>query len=307
MSAAPLTATAAPAGGRAEESADRVRSPAQARLLVCGVVRDGARRMNRDLDALARATAGFGEVHWRIVESDSSDDTPALLAQRREHTPNFDFVCLGRLRDRHPLRTDRIAQARNACLGLLETDARLAGITHVMVADLDGVCAALTPAALAHCFTLDEPWDMVAANQGDFYYDLWALRHPLWCPGDVWVEKRALEPLVGPIQADQLAVLARMLHLAPSLPPIEVDSAFGGLALYRREALQGARYEGLTPEGDEVCEHVALHLAMRRAGRRLYVVPALINAHKTRHGGRHALLRTLRRQVWAWLRGKAWR
>ena len=282
-------------------------TPAQCRLLVAGVVRNGARRMRGDLEALRRATAAFGEVHWRVIESDSTDDTPAQLAALQRDWPRFEYRSLGALRERHPLRTDRIAQARNAYLDALAADPVLAGITHVLVADLDGVCGDLAAPSLAACLAWPQDWSMCAANQGDYYYDVWALRHPQWCPGDAWAERQALLPLLGETAADELALFARMVHIAPDRAPIEVDSAFGGLALYRREALAAGRYAGLDGDGREVCEHVALHAALRAAGHRLFIHPGLINARSTRHAGRRKLGRTLRRRLWNLLRGKPWR
>jgi len=282
---------------------------ADCQVLVAGVVRNGERRMRRDLEALRRAVtqAGFGRVQWLVVESDSDDSTVDLLGRLRETWADFDFISLGATRASHPLRTDRIARSRNAYLEALEREPRYAGVTHVLVADLDGVCSDLGAEALASCWQLDEPWSMCAANQGDYYYDVWALRHPLWCPDDAWALRNALLPLIGAVEADRLAVFARMVHIAPERAPIEVDSAFGGLALYVRDALRGARYAGLDGAGRELCEHVALHAGLRAAGHRLYVHPGLINARRTKHAGRKKFFRTLRRSVWNMLRGRPWR
>jgi hypothetical protein len=281
----------------------------QCTLLVTGVVRNGERRMRRDLEALRRAVAGAGfrRVRWLVIESDSDDRTVPVLQALQAEWPDFDFLSLGRTRDHHPLRTDRIARSRNAYLAALDDDARLADVTHVLVADLDGVCGDLTAAALASCWQLAEPWSACMANQGDYYYDVWALRHPVWCPEDAWAQRNALLPLIGEAQADSLALFSRMVHIAPTLAPIEVDSAFGGLALYRRDALRGARYDGLDRDGAQLCEHVALHARLRADGHRLFIHPALVNARKTKHAGRKKFWRSTRRAVWNWVRGRPWR
>jgi hypothetical protein len=142
------------------------------------------------------------------------------------------------------------------------------------------------------------------ANQGDYYYDVWTIRHPQWCPGDCWREHELLVPLLGREGADEVAIFSRMVHIAPTRPWIEVDSAFGGLAIYRRASIGSARYVGLDEQGREVCDHVGLNLSMRAAGRRIFINPALINARSTKHAGRKKLLRTLRRKLWNRLRGR---
>ena len=280
---------------------------AQVHLAVVGVARNCARTLRRDLQRLAQAVQGCASVRFLIVESDSTDATMALLQALQAEAPNFGFISLGAQRAAHPLRTDRIAVSRNACLDALATDPRLSQATHVLVADMDGVCRDLSPAGLASCFALAVAWDACFANQGDYYYDIWALRHPVWCPGDAWREHAALKPLLGETEATNVALFSRMVHIPRDAAPIEVHSAFGGLGLYRKAALLAARYQGLDAEGREVCEHVTLHQRMRDNGARLFINPAMISAHTTKHGGRKKLLRTLRRRVWNGLCGRGWR
>lgn len=278
-------------------------------VLVAGVVRNGARRMRRDLEALRRATAdaGFRRVQWLIVESDSDDRTVEILRGLQLDWEGFDFVSLGATADRHPLRTDRIARSRNVYLTALASDPEYADVTHVVVADLDGVCADLDADALASCWQLAEPWSVCTANQGDYYYDVWALRHRQWCPEDAWQQRNALLPVIGEAEADKVALFSRMVHIPRDRAPIEVESAFGGLAVYRRDALLVARYDGLDVQGRQVCEHVAMHARLRAAGHRLFIHPGLVNARRTRHAGRKKFFRTLRRSVWNFVRGRPWR
>ncbi len=74
-----------------------------------------------------------------------------------------------------------------------------------------------------------------------------------------------------------------MVTVAEDSPWIEVESAFGGLAIYRRDALLEGDYRGLDANGAEVCEHVSLHQAMRSTGARLYINPRLVNTDLTEH------------------------
>jgi glycosyltransferase involved in cell wall biosynthesis len=276
-------------------------------LAVIGVIRNGARFLARELARLRVATAGFERVQVLLVESDSTDDTLAVLAQAAADWPTLRYLSEGSLRERLPQRTARIAHCRNVCLDELARNPLYAEVSHVVVADLDRVCHDLTPAALASCWGPQAPaeWSVCAANQGDWYYDLWALRHPVWCPGDVWQEHAQLLPLLGPTEATNVTQFARMVHIAPDRPWIEVHSAFGGLAVYRRDALLAARYVGLDAEGREVCEHVTLHAQIRATGGHIFINPALINARRTKHGGRKGFWRTQRRRLWNWLRGRS--
>lgn len=281
--------------------------PSSIELAVVGVARNCSRSLRRDIARLRAATTGCGaaRVHFLIVESDSDDGSEAALAALAREMPEFRYLSLGALRSRIPQRTARIAHCRNAYIDALREDPRYAGVTHVLVSDLDGVSKDLDAAALASCWRTGLPdWGALTANQGDYYYDIWALRHPVWCPGDAWEEQRALLPQLGKRAADEVALFSRMVHIDPRRAPIEVESAFGGLGLYRREALLAGRYVGLDAEGREVCEHVALHAQLRAQGHRIFINPALINARSTKHAGRKKFWRTLRRRLWNRLRGR---
>lgn len=272
-------------------------------VALVGVTRNGARFLPSSLECMRRATGMFGRVHGLLVESDSTDHTLSVLRDLAQHWPALRFRTEGSLRERLPQRTARIAHCRNVYLDELAHNPLYAGVSHVIVADLDRVCRDLDTEALASCWAATEPWDVCTANQGDYYYDIWALRHPLWCPGDAWQEQKALLPLLGKRAADEVALFSRMVHIDPKRSWIEVDSAFGGLAVYRREALLSGRYVGLDEAGREVCEHVTMHAQLRARGHRIFINPALINARRTQHAGRKKLWRTLRRRLWNALRG----
>jgi hypothetical protein len=278
-----------------------------AELAVVGVARNCSRSLRHDIARLQAATRGLqARVHFLIVESDSDDGSEAALAALQQDMADFRYLSLGSLRAQIPQRTARIAHCRNRYLDELRDNPLYARVSHVLVSDLDGVSRDLDAQALASCWRPGlPPWGALTANQGDYYYDIYALRHPVWCPGDCWQEQRALLPQLGKRAADEIALFSRMVHIDPRRPPIEVDSAFGGLAVYRRDALLGARYVGLDAQGQETCEHVQLHAQMRAHGWRIFINPALINAHSTKHAGRKKFWRTWRRRLWNRLRGKS--
>jgi len=247
-------------------------------LLVVGLARNCGGALPGEVRRILAAMPRFRRIHWFVVESDSSDDTLAVLGRLQGEVADFRFLTLGTLQPTLPQRTARIAHCRNACLDHFRHDPACADVRYVVVADLDGSNTHLTADAVASCWQRSD-WDGCMANQAGPYYDIWALRHALWSPGDCWQQARFLASLGQDEERAKMAtVFARMVTLAPQSPWLEVDSAFGGLAIYRADALRGGRYVGLSPQGEEVCEHVALHAALRAAGRRLFINPALINS-----------------------------
>lgn len=267
-----------------------------AAIAVVGCVRNGAKTVRRAVETLARATAGFANVQFLVIESDSTDATVAELAGLRQQSERFEFISLGTLAERIPARTERIAHCRNRYLEELRGNARYSAVDYVMVADLDGVNDDLRPEALATCWNTTTAWDVVTANQRDAYYDIWALRHPDWCPVDCHEQYTRLREIFERPRALTIAIHSRMVRLSPRAAWIEVDSAFGGLAIYRREALLAGNYSGVEG-GQSVCEHVPLHSQLRVQGFRIFINPALINAHRTDHSARIRLHVRWRREI----------
>ncbi|MDE2396069.1 MAG: hypothetical protein KGL43_19450 [Burkholderiales bacterium] len=270
-------------------------------LVFVGLARDCEASLHNAVTQLSAVAPPARRVRWFVVESDSSDATVRVLERLEATHEGFAFRSLGSLRDRLPARTQRIAHCRNACLDWLREQADLAPSSHVIVADLDGVNDGVAAADLLSCWTRDD-WSVCAANQPAHYYDIWALRHPQWCAGDCWREYEFLSRHgIEPDRARMAAVYARMVSIPADSEWIEVDSAFGGLAVYRADALLPCRYEGLTADGGEVCEHVSVHAQIRARGGRLFINPRLVNAgaeHLDHYWPEYRHIRETSRRLW---------
>ena len=251
-------------------------------ILITGIVRDGAKTIRADVERLASAFDFVRNVRWLIVESDSSDDTPAILAKMQQTIPNFRAISLGTLRGDIPVRTARIAHCRNRYLEELHGD-DYSDVDYVVVSDLDGMNRLLTRRGVQSAFERSD-WEVCCANQRGPYYDILALRHPTWSPGDCLEQLRQLKAQgVGEEAALRIAIYSKMVRIPTNREWIEVDSAFGGLAIYRQAILTGASYRGTDADGASVCEHVALHASIRQRHGRIFINPALINSGYNRH------------------------
>jgi hypothetical protein len=221
----------------------------------------------RNTLALVDELAGL----WRdcslyVYENDSTDETAAVLddfAIRQWVTVEHDT--LGGLDSRgfEPERTERLAKCRTRCQEWVRRNAADAGYVMVLDTDphggfsVDGVLNSLGwfCEMLGESFHRREPGAMasyslfVREEQGGYgvaAYDAWAARLSWWEDRREHAWFHMLLPPVGS-------------------PPIPMNSAFGGLCLYRREAYLAGVYEG----GD--CEHVPFHRAMQRAGYQLFL------------------------------------
>ncbi len=252
-------------------------------LVVVGLARNCARTLDEAVAVLVAALPPARRVRWLVIESDSDDDTAAVLQRLRATVPDFDYRSLGRLQDRLPLRTQRIAHCRNAYLDILRSDPERERFGHIIVADLDGASNQVTAAGLLSCWQSHD-WAVCTANQAGPYFDICALRHPEWCSSDCWRQDEFLKRHgIDTRLAELASSYARMITIAEDSDWIEVDSAFGGLAVYRAEALLAQQYVGISVDGGPVCEHVSLHAGIRAGGGRIFINPRLVVGAASEH------------------------
>ncbi len=269
----------------------------QGSIAILGICRNVGKDLSADISRLSVAFNNFSEVHFRIVESDSIDDTIEVLKLLEGNNRHFKFRSFGNLESMIPNRWERIAYCRNACLDYLVNDPELNSVSYFAVADLDGINSKIDAEAVLSCWDRDD-WDVCTANQQGPYYDVFALRHPEWSPDDCWKFEAALRAQgVHPVLARELAIYKRQRKIPPHSKWIEVDSAFGGLAIYKRSILGDAKYTGKMPDGSIVCEHVPFHESMSTRGARIFINPLLINGGWNAHNQPHSMGNRVKRLI----------
>jgi hypothetical protein len=258
---------------------------------IVGTARDCEEGLLQTLPRLGRLQQSFTRIKFFFVTNDSKDGTEKVLRQWAEDTPDAHIQNVDGLAANVTRRTPRLAVARNLCLTALRDDLQR-GTRHdlLVVLDLDGVNAKLVeePELSNAISSAPDDWAGLFANQRGWYYDIWALRHPSWCPTDCWKEVReagraSFNRKKKIKAAIEQFVTGRQKKISPEDKPIPVQSAFGGLGIYRTEFLQQSLYLGMDNQGEEVCEHVALNEFIGRQGGKLYIVPSLLNDTPLEH------------------------
>lgn len=226
-------------------------------VVVVGLARQIAQVVPLTLQRLSILSKFFDQFSVVVVENDSTDGTPDLF---KEWSPGFNVIVESEKLDRPHLPTQRdsertipLAEYRQRCLEIAE------GLDpdYVIVMDYDAWGGFLNEGIMSSLHYLHQgPWiglgsvglaqiPQLRNEDGSyswFHYDAWAYR-PTWSwrqRPEMWIH-----------------------HLTPPFgcPPIEVNSCFGGCAVYHAcDALRG-RYSGtLFGAGD--CEHVAFHRSL---------------------------------------------
>lgn len=268
------------------------------RFLLVGCVRDCESVIKEEILRIRAAFMQFGKISYFLVESDSRDNSIKVLSELSSVLEGFQFLSLGNLQDTIPDRHRRMTHCRNAYVDFIRNLPSEELPDYVVVADLDGMNRELTSAAVGTCF-VREDWDACMANQSRNYYDVYALRHPTWCPRDPWKNMWKLRELgIGDLKAREEAIHKIQRRVDTKGDWIQVHSAFGGLAIYKTELFFLSQYscEG---EIDEftICEHVPFHLKLTNLGKKLFINPALVNSSWNEHNSIHKFRFRMARKI----------
>ena len=245
---------------------------ADLKATIVAIARNAMPAMGNTFDLLVEVQRGFKDCRMFVYENDSTDGTNTALDKAAELLPwlTVEHDTLGGSDSRgfEPERTIRLAHCRNRCLEWVRENAADAAFTIVLDMDpehgfsVDGVFNSI--AWLAHkrsSGSTTPPGGMASyslirmpqedGNVGVAHYDAWAAR-PNW-----WRDRR-----------NEIGFTWFSAFLPPvGSPPLAMNSAFGGLAVYWTEAFLAGGYSG------EDCEHVGHHRRMQRAGWQMWLNP----------------------------------
>lgn len=278
------------------------------KFLVVGTISNASKRFQSDLDKIAVALSGFGTVEYFLVESDSHDWTPKILTTLKAENLDFNFKSLGELRTRFPDRIERIRHCRNVYVEYIRDEYPGRRWDFVVVADLDGMNSKLTSAGVKSSIAKMGDWDALFANQKHGYYDIFALRSSDWVDSDLLEVLRADEAsdrsksqVSNPVdylrnqQRRQRVLYSKMRRIPQNSQIIPVDSAFGGLGIYKPEMFLEFDYSLNTGQAPDGSEHVTFHKKCIEGGFSLGINPEMINATFNEYNiNKHYLIRFLK-------------
>ena len=262
--------------------------PENSSAILVGIVRNCERTILNELVFFREMLNKFNHIEIYLVESDSTDASLSILNKAKGKFTNFNYTSLGNLEKRFEIRTERLAYCRNTYLEYIQS--RKGFFDYVIVADMDNVNKKLNKSSFYSSFEDAPDWDCCAANQSKLYYDLYALRSESLLIGDVWLEAKKLSNIFNNYYSNHIYPFSRMLKIDNNIGFIEVQSAFGGIAIYTAESLENIRYSFKDKEGNINCEHVFLHQKMKLNGKKIFINSKMINANWTEHTSKFKLV-----------------
>jgi len=272
-------------------------------LIFCGIVRNCGKNLKKNIRTVNSICDLAKDYHVVIFENDSIDNTKQILtdwANKRKniHISLNDFNTITIPKKQavvNPFfsihRIEKMAFYRNNYLEYIDKE-NLQG-DYVIIVDLDvqNICTQ----GIIDSFTLNHEWDAITANgisraPSSFfrkkYYDTYAL---IEC---------GLENISQTERSIKDAQY-RWNFLKPAMPLFRVASAFGGLAIYKREAIANCRYGVLLNEDEKVecrTEHFYLYQQMKANGYdKVFINPSMRIKYQTQ------IINTIRR-FFAYLR-----
>ena len=268
------------------------------KIVFVGLAQNCAQHLPAVLRNIENMATLASESAFLFLENDSTDNTKAILNGWGNGRVNFTLLNFDGLNG-VAVRTVKLEILRNTYVECLRTYKNLKDFDLVVLIDMDDV--GTWPIDLGELSKVvqfvqsDSQNAGVFANQLGTYYDIWALRHKTLCPGDAWeevIDYKDSHPAASNEEAFNQTFKKRIPTFSPTEKPFEVDSAFGGLGIYRMSYILknpnpylGSKIKSLpTQDGvfkisrRQFCEHVHFNAGIRAQGGKLFIWPALINA-----------------------------
>lgn len=254
------------------------------RIIICSIVRNAATRLKQNIPVIKEVCSHFDDYKVFVYENDSVDDTKKVLNNWMMSDKDHVFVSLNTNNTESTIppskdvkanpfysrqRIEKMVDLRNQYMNFIRTQSWVAD--YMIVVDLD--VAKISADGVLSCFRSELEWDAVTANGYSLgpnlrrrYHDTYALTP--------YGEENYLQT------EDKIKSLASELgRLKPDSDWVRVFSAFGGLAIYRFEAVKGLCYQLIKNNDERVevkCEHYSIFKQMKECGYdRVYINPKM--------------------------------
>jgi|ERR1700722_10392474 len=213
-------------------------APIPEKILICGVCKNVEKAIPNTIQSATKLGEQFSDYRVIIYENNSTDSTKELFQAWAKENPRVVFLSEDLSKKRlakqlkMKVRTEAIARARNKVLDIVFQN-RFDDFQYVIWADLDFLDPWDIENILDTILHPEQEWDAVLANGA---YDLFAFRDPEFPIGF---------ELLGEKYWQNLDKMRAKLSLDRKDPWRKVYSAFGGLGIYKRDAMKGSRYCGV--------------------------------------------------------------
>jgi hypothetical protein len=250
------------------------------RVIITGCTKNSASYIQDRIIKLHEIGKYFKEYSILLYENDSTDNTVDILNNNKNNCFNFisEQNIIERIKHKHlHNRVQILCYARNQLLHHVKLN--FAHYDLLIMIDLDNVLENFNPKTILNAFKYGDNWAGLTANCIGKYYDIWALRidYRIWndgIHGKIWKE-----PIVHDCWSQIKNDIAprRMIQeyqkiIPVTMPLIQTNSSFGGLGIYKINAIMNATYETYNGQFCQ-CEHVVFNKSIKGP---LFICPKLL-------------------------------
>jgi len=244
-------------------------------LIIAGSARDIEKYWKNTKNSLDIIFKSVNNYICIIVESNSSDNTLKCLNDWANNDSKKIIISLGK--QLSLIRTQRIANSRNTYMKHINNNKLYNTYDYLLVVDLDDILKIEEnfKEQLNTCFKIKD-WDAIASNRNGLYYDIWALRSNskiLNCDFDcinidynisqrkckytnkIIITKTPKEKKIINYLDDRSILIKNISKNNGFIP---CTSAFGGMVLYKLDAVKNNLYNG-----DITCEHLSFNNGLK--------------------------------------------
>lgn len=260
-----------------------MKSIKESSIIVCSIVRDAEKGLRHNLSIINRILKNFADFRVFVYENDSKDKTKEILTSWHETDSERIHVSINQTDACKPIpteklscnpffshkRIDKMAMLRNQYMEYI--DQRGWKADYLMVVDLD--VSDINYDGVMSSFNVSIEWDAITAfgyslgpNLRKRFHDTYALT----MYGEEHLPQT--EEMINRFMS-----LYKVLKNNGSL--MRVFSSFGGLAIYRFQAIEGLRYKAIDNDDPKVevrCEHYSIYRGMAERGYgKVYINPLM--------------------------------
>lgn len=254
-------------------------------IIICSIVRNAERGLRKNIPVITQFCSYFQDYHIVVYENNSMDQTKKILESWEkelgekayfvmEDTNSEKTIPLAKNVSCNPFfskkRIAKMVSLRNQYMDAIDLKGWNADF--LMIVDLDVAQLYLDP--ILTSFSRNIEWDAITAFGYSISPKLKKRYHDTYALTEFGDEN-------NPQTEEKIMSLAdKYGSLDSSNDWIRVFSAFGGLAIYKFEAVKGLRYQLIDNDDSRVevrCEHYSIYKQMVERGYNItYINPAMI-------------------------------
>jgi hypothetical protein len=234
-------------------------------VIFAGTIRNVEKYIEKGLFDIDLCGKKFNDYAVILYENDSKDKTRSILEKHKKN--NYYYIFEDNITE--PLRTKRLTNGRNKILDKMREINKDQYYDYLIVLDMDDINHSGSFVDSIETNFDHKNWDVLTGNQTNRYYDIWALRKKNDIDYD-YLQKIREDKLSSWLDWwcwFKYVTLKGKGKYNRNEGLLEVDSAFGGAAIYKIKSIPShCKYVGTHPDGHEKCEHVEFNECIKKNG-----------------------------------------